>query len=162
MPGDLIPASLLQPQLYSCDVRIRHFSGMREASSNFFQWVHVAAPAVDIPMCIDFLVILHSYEGGTIPVGGKRSLWCPSLEALRARCLIQADPRDAAVLWGEDTAAKKLGGKYVGLLAAEYFWHSNVTIRVVVVPTCVKELADTNSTIGADWLKTRYLLLRYK
>ena len=134
-----------------CDVRVRHFLALCAASPTFFHWVHVAAPAVDIEMCIDFLVILHSVEGGTVPVGGERALWCPSLEALPARCLMQTGSRDSAVLWGEDTAAKILGGRHVGLLAAEYTRHNNVTIRVVVVPTCVTELNDTNS-VGVAWL----------
>ena len=151
LAGNSIPASMLEPELYSCDVRVRHFLALCAASPTFFQWVHVAAPAVDIEMCIDFLVILHSVEGGTVPVGGERALWCPSLEALPARCLMQTGSRDSAVLWGEDTAAKILGGRHVGLLAAEYTRHNNVTIRVVVVPTCVTELDDTNS-VGVAWL----------
>ena len=149
LAGNSIPSSMLEPELYSCDVRVRHFLALCDASPAFFQWVHVAAPAVDIPMCIDFLVILHSFEGGTVPVGGERALWCPSLEALPARCLIQTGSRDSAVLWGEDTAAKILGGKHVGLLAAEFSRHGNVTIRVVVVPTCVTELEYSE---GAAWL----------
>ena len=72
LAGNLISASMLQPELYSCDVRIRQFLAMREALPTFSQWVHVAAPVVNTPMCIDFLVILHSYEGGTVPVGGER------------------------------------------------------------------------------------------
>ena len=148
LAGNSIPASVLQPELYSCDARVRHYLAMCEASPTFFQWVHVAAPAVDIPMCIDFLVILHSHEGGTIGVGDEMALWCPSLEALPARCLMQTGSRDSAVLWGEDTAVKILGSRHVGLLAAEYFRHNSVTIRIVAVPTCVVDVEYADAIDG--------------
>ena len=114
--------------------------------------MHVAAPAVIIPMCIDFLVIIHSHAEGVIPVGDERARWCPSLEALPARCLMQTGSRDLAVPLGKDIAAKSSGVRHVGLLAAEYFRHNDVTIRIVVVPTCVSELADMNTTVGISWL----------
>ena len=102
-------------------------------------------------MCIDFLVILHSYEGGTVRVGDNMALYRPSLEALPARCLMQTGSRDSAVLWGEDTAAKILGSRHVDLPAAEYFRDNSVTTRIVAVPTCVNvEYAD--ATVGMAWL----------
>ena len=64
---------------------------------------------------------------------------------------MQTGSRDSAVLWGEDTAAKILGSRHVGLLATEYFRHNSVIIRVVAVPTCVNvEYAD--ATVDMGWL----------
>jgi hypothetical protein len=71
LAGNSIPASMLKPEICSCGVRVRRYLAMYEALPTFFQWVHVAAPAVDIPMCIDFLVILHSHEGSTIDFGDE-------------------------------------------------------------------------------------------
>ena len=106
-------------------------------------------------MCIDFLVILQSHEGGSVKVSDEMALWCPSLEALPARCLMQTGSRDSAVLWGEDTAAKIWGSRHVGLLAAEYCRHSSVTIRIVAVPTCIPNLhmrMHMDAKHGMAWL----------
>jgi hypothetical protein len=65
---------------------------------------------------------------------------------------MQPGSRESSVLWGEDTAAKILGGRHVGLLAAEYFRHNNVTIRTVAVSTCVIDAEYVDATAGTAWL----------
>ena len=150
--GNSIPASMVQPELCSIDQRIRQFSALVDSSPDFFQWIHVAAPAVDMPVTIDFLVIIRSVEGSNVQFGEECALWCSTLEALPGRVLARADSRDSAVSWGENVAVRILGGFHVGLLAAEYT-RSKVTIRIVVVPTCEASLALEYNEFEADWIK---------
>ena len=153
LAGNSIPATMLQPELYSVDQRVRQFSALVDASPDFFQWIHVAAPAVDMPITIDFVVIINTCEGGPapiVPVGEERALWCSTLEALPGRVLRVTDSRDSAVAWGEHVATRMLGGIHEGMLAAEYS-KFKVTIRIVVVPTCSPDLALEYNEFEADW-----------
>ena len=152
LAGNSIPASMVQPELCSIDQRVRQFSALVDSSPEFFQWIHVAAPAVDMPVTIDFLVIIRSVEGSNVQVGEECALWCSTLEALPGRVLARADSRDSAVSWGEKVAERILGGFHVGLLAADYSV-SKVTIRIVVVPTCEASLALEYNEFEADWIK---------
>ena len=47
LAGNFIPATMLQPELCLVDQCIRQFSALVDASPDFFQWIHVAAPAVE-------------------------------------------------------------------------------------------------------------------
>ena len=152
LAGNSIPASMVQPELCSIDQRIRQFSALVDSSPDYFQWIHVAAPAVDMPVTIDFLVIIRSLEGSSVKSGEECALWCSTLEALPGRVLTITDSRDSAVSWGESVATRIVGGCHVGLLAAEYS-HSKVTIRIVVVPTSEADLALEYNDFEADWLK---------
>ena len=114
----------------------------------------MAAPAVDMPITIDFLVVVKACDEGMLPIvplGEDCALWCSTLEALPCRVLNIADSRDSAVSWGEGVASRILGGVHVGLLIAEYS-KSKVTVRIVVVPTCAANLALEYNDFVADWM----------
>ena len=112
----------------------------------------MAAPAVDMSITIDFLVIIKAHDGGLLPIvplGEECALWCSTLEALPGKVLNIADSRDCAVSWGEGVASRMLGSVHVGLLDTEYS-KSKVTVRIVVVPTCAANLALEYNDFEAD------------
>ena len=87
LAGNSIPAYMVQSELCSIDKRIRLFPALLDSSPDFFQWIHVAAPAVDMPITIDFLVTIRSLEGSSVLFGGECALQCSTLEALSGRVM---------------------------------------------------------------------------